>query len=239
MAGCVAAEEEADEILAAGPDGATLERWLVRREAGEPLAWITGMVTFCGRPLHVEPGVFVPRIQSEELARRGVRAVPEQGRVADLCTGAGAIAATIAASAPKATVVGTDVDPRAARCARRNGVSVVVSDLADGLADRAFDVVTAVAPYVPSDAIALLPSDVQRYEPHSALDGGVDGLEVVRRVIAGAARVLLPDGWLFVELGGEQETAVRPALDMYGFGCVEVWCDDDGDLRGVAARLQP
>lgn len=231
-AGCVAAEEEAAAFVAAAPDEATLEAWLRRREQGEPPAWITGTAVFCGRALHVAPGVYVPRQHSEELARRAAAVLPEGGRALDLCTGAGAVAAHLLAEVPAATVVGVDRDHGAAACARRNGVPTLVGDLAEPIRARRFDVVTAIAPYVPTGAIRLLPADVQRYEPREALDGGADGLDVVRRVVGAAARLLRPGGWLLVELGGEQDEA----LDLTGFDDVTAWVDDDGDLRGVACR---
>lgn len=237
LAGCVAADEEADELLASAPDAATLEHWVARRERGEPLAWITGKMHFCDRTVYVEPGVYVPRPQSEELVRRAARAAPARGRVADLCTGTGAIAASITASVPTAVVIATEIDLRAARCARRNDVHVVVSDLDGGLESGVFDVVTAVAPYVPSDALHVLPRDVQRYEPRVALDGGAGGLEVLRRVVAAAARLLVPGGWLFSELGAGQGAALEPVLETHRFGDADVWFDDEGDARGLAARL--
>src|SRR5205085_2097450 len=109
-AGCIAAEDEAAELLAAGPDAATLEGWLRRREQGEPLAWITGRMRFCGQTLRVTAGVYVPRVQSEELARRAASLLPVGGLAVDLCTGAGAIAVHLRAEVPTATVVGVDVD---------------------------------------------------------------------------------------------------------------------------------
>ncbi|HEX6420336.1 MAG TPA: HemK/PrmC family methyltransferase [Acidimicrobiales bacterium] len=236
-AGCVAAEEEAAEMLAAAPDGAALEAWLRRRERGEPLAWITGVATFCDRPLRVEPGVYVPRYQTEELARRAAALLPRGGRAVDLCTGSGAVAAHLAAAVPGARAVGVDLDERAAACARSNGVPAVVGDLDAPLrAHRAVDVVTAVPPYVPTGALRLLPADVQRYEPRRALDGGVDGLDLVRRVVAAAGRLLRPGGWLLVEVGGRQDRDLAPVLADAAFDVVEPWRDDEGDLRGVAAR---
>jgi release factor glutamine methyltransferase len=239
-AGCVAAEEEAHDLLETAPDPRTLEAWLSRRERGEPLAWITGGLEFCGRWLHVAPGVYVPRIQSEELARRASRLLSDHARSADLCTGAGAIAAHIRAEVPTTSVIAVDVDPRAVACATSNGIHALVGDLDLPLhTDRAFDLVTAVPPYVPTGDLRLLPADVQRYEPRAALDGGADGLDVARRVLAAAGRLLRPGGWLLVELGGTQDAALAPDLALSGFGDVEPWRDDDGELRGLAARLIP
>jgi release factor glutamine methyltransferase len=245
VAGCVAAEEEADELVAAAPDEDVLDGWVRRREQGEPLAWITGTMLFCGRPLRVGPGVYVPRYETEELARRAAAHLvdaaagdlPRVPRAADLCTGAGAVAAHLAAAVPGATVVGVDIDPLAVTCARRNGVAAVHSDLDAPLRSGAFDVVTAVAPYVPRRDIAFLPADVRRYEPRRALDGGDDGLDVVRRVVVGAARLLRPGGWLLAEVGGDQDELVIPSLTAAGFATPASWRDEDGDLRGVAARM--
>jgi release factor glutamine methyltransferase len=236
-AGCVAAEQEAAAFLAAARDAPTLEAWLRRREQGEPPAWITGTVLFCDQTLHLAPGVYVPRIQSEELARRAAALLPDNGRAVDLCTGAGAVAAHLLTQVPTATVIGIDVDVRAATCARRNGVPTAVADLAEPLRRlEGFDVVTAVAPYVPTGELRLLPADVRRYEPRLALDGGADGLDLVRRVIAAAMRLLRPGGWLLIEVGGEQDEILAPTLGACGFDLVTPWCDDDGDLRGIATR---
>ncbi|HEY7917466.1 MAG TPA: HemK family protein methyltransferase [Acidimicrobiales bacterium] len=235
-AGCVAAEEEADELLGGAADTTTLQNWVSRRETGEPLAWITGTVRFCGHRVRVDPGVYVPRIQSEELARRAASLLPAYGRAADLCTGSGAIAVHLVAAVPTASVVGVDLDRRSAVCARGNGVRAVVADLARPLRTRSFDVVTAVAPYVPTGELRLLPADVQRYEPRRSLDGGHDGLDLVRRIVTAAARLLRPGGWLLTELGGDQQDTLDPALAASGFILVDPWFDEDGDLRGVAAQ---
>ena len=238
-AGCVRPEDEATALRTAAPDQATLAAWVVRREQGEPLAWITGTTLFCGHTLHVEPGVYVPRPQTEELARRAATILGAGGlRAADLCTGAGAIAVHLRAAVPTASVMGVDVDPGAVRCARRNGIPAIVDDVGHALRAGAFDLVTAVPPYVPTAQLALLPSDVQRFEPRRALDGGPDGLDVARRIVASAARLLRPGGWLLLEVGADQDRVLEPALDAAGFGAVSTWADDDGDLRGLVARTR-
>jgi release factor glutamine methyltransferase len=236
-AGCVAAAEEAAEILAAGPDDATLETWLRRRENGEPLAWITGRMVFCGRTVAVAPGVYVPRLQSEELARRAARLLAGgQPRAVDLCTGAGAVAAHLAAEVPTAAVIAVEVDAVAVACARRNGVLALRADLGGALRSHVFDVVTAVAPYVPTAELRFLPADVQRHEPRLALDGGADGLDVVRRVVEAGAWLLRPGGWLLVEVGADQDRALGPTLAACGYDAGDRWYDEDGDLRGLVAR---
>jgi release factor glutamine methyltransferase len=163
--------------------------------------------------------------------------LPTGGRALDLCTGAGAVAAHLMARDPTVFVMGTDIDRRAAACARRNGVLSVVADLAEPLrATPGFDVVTSVAPYVPTGDLRLLPADVQRYEPRLALDGGGDGLDLVRRVVVAAGRLLRPGGWLVIEVGGDQDQALALDLAAAGFDVVRAWWDDDGDLRGIAAQ---
>ncbi len=234
-AGCVAAREEAAALIAAANDVGALEAMVRRREDGEPLAWITGRVQFGGRTVSIRPGVFVPRPQTEELARRAAARLAAGGRVADLCAGSGAIAAHLQVSVQGATVVAVDLDPLAAACARANGVPAVVGDLGAPLRSHAFDLVTAVAPYVPTAALDLLPSDVRRHEPTVALDGGPDGLRLVERAAAVAARLLRPGGALLLEIGGDQEAEVRRTLVGHGFTAVGCWYDEDDDLRGIEA----
>ena len=123
---------------------------------------------FCGVRVLVEPGVFVPRPQTEALARRAVGAAAVDGIAVDLCTGSGAVAVVLRAERPGATVIATDVDPLAVACARRNGVEALPGDLDEPLPPafrERVDVVTAVVPYVPTEALHLLPRDVLAYEP--------------------------------------------------------------------------
>ena len=168
--------------------------------------WIIGIQQFCGHPLHVDPGVYVPRLQSEDLALPCRRVLDRTGGPAvDLCTGCGPVAAHLLAAVPAAQVVGVEIDPGAAACARRNGVPVLLGDLAEPLRSLEFGLVTAVAPYVPTGELGTLPRDVQHYEPARALNGGSDGLDLVRRIVVGSARILRPGGWLLLEIGGAQD----------------------------------
>jgi len=237
-AGCIAPEAEATELAATTTDGDALDRLAGRREAGEPLAWLTGRIRFGHLVLAIDPGVYVPRPQTEQLARRAAVLLPAGGRAVDLCTGCGAVAALLHATVPTARVVGVDLDPTAVACAHRNGVAAVVGDLGGPLRpDLGADVVTAVAPYVPTTALHLLPSDVRDHEPARALDGGTDGLAVVRRIVTEAAQLLRPGGHLIVELGGDQPEALIPDLAAAGFAPPDVWHDDEGDPRGLTATL--
>ena len=173
--GCVVPTAEADNLLTAAREGVVpIEELVRRRLRGEPLAWITGSVTFCGLRVRVDPGVFVPRPHTEALSRRAVELLPDQGIAVDLCTGSGAVAVVLAAARPRALVVGTDVDPVAVACARRNGVAASAGDLDGSLPSTLrgrVDLITAVVPYVPTEELHLLPRDVLAHEPRRALDG--------------------------------------------------------------------
>jgi release factor glutamine methyltransferase len=239
--GCVAAGEEAEELMTAARGDDELAAWVERRRAGEPLAWITGHAIFCGLPIAIESGVYVPRWQSEPLAALAARLLPPDGRAVDLCTGSGAVAMVMQSIRPGATVVATEIDPRAAACARRNGLVVYEGHLDQTLPrwlKSQVDVMTGVLPYVPSDALHLLPRDVQRFEPRMALDGGEDGLGVIRTAIHRCPRWLKPGGWLALEIGGDQAEPVTALLVAAGFGFIDVIEDGDGDLRGVFGQLK-
>lgn len=240
-AGCIGAREEADElILAAGGDPDVLEDLVARRTEGEPIAWLTGAVTFCGINLLVAPGVYVPRWQTEPMARRAATHLRGAGVAADLCTGVGAIAAVLAAAVPTAQVVATELDNNAVQCARRNGVEVFEGFLDDPL-PREFahgiDVLTAVVPYVPTDSLRLLPRDVLAFEPRLSLDGGVGGTDLLLEVARRSTGWLRPGGWLLLELGGDQADPVGQLLRGLGFEGVDVMADEDGDPRAICAHL--
>ena len=221
-AGFVAAEEEAAELLAAPGD---LEAMVARRLTGEPLAWITGTAPFCGLWIRVDPGVYVPRWQTEALAWRAVERLPADGVAIDLCTGSGAIAKVLMTHRPRARVIASDVDPNAVACARSNGVEAYEGDLFEPLADVVADVIVGVVPYVPTPDLPLLQRDTFTFETPLAYDGGADGLDIVRRVVA-EARAYLPGGALLLELGGDQAAALGgdPILD------------EEGDVRGIELR---
>jgi release factor glutamine methyltransferase len=240
-AGCIAASEEADElIVAAGGEPGVLDDLVARRTTGEPIAWLTGSVTFCDVELFVDRGVYVPRWHTEPLTRRAVTLLPSGGVAADLCTGAGAIAAVLGRAVPTARVLATELDPEAAHCARRNGVEVFEGFLDDPLPSRfegRVDVMTAVVPYVPTGSLPFLPRDVLAFEPRLALDGGVEGTDLLGEVVARCTRWLARGGSILLELGGDQAGPVSRLLDHAGFEDVDVMVDEDGDPRAICARL--
>jgi release factor glutamine methyltransferase len=239
--GFIAAEEESRELLAyAAGDPASLDAAVRRRLTGEPLAWITGVVTFCGVSVHVDPGVYVPRWLSEPLARQAVDRLPEDGTAVDLCTGSGAIAKVLRAYRPKARVVASDVDARAVACAGANGVEAYAGDLfapLPGELTGGVDVVVAVVPYVPTPELPLLQRDTFTFETPLSYDGGPDGTDLLRRVIRDSPRYLTLGGTLLLELGGDQAGRLTDELVRHGFGDLSILTDEDGDVRGVAATF--
>ena len=240
-AGFIAAEEEAAELLAcAAGDLDVLGSMVRRRLTGEPLAWITGSTVFCGLEIHVDPGVYVPRWQSEALAHRAAQRLPAGGTAVDICTGAGPIAMTLAAGDPGARVVASDIDERAVGCARANGVDVYHGDLFAPLPatlQGQVDVVVGVVPYVPTTALPMLQRDTFAFESALSYDGGDDGADILRRVMAEGTRFLRPGGALLLELGGDQAEVLRADLAQLGYVDVMVIVDEDGDVRGIESTL--
>ncbi len=238
----MAAEEEAAELAAvAGCDATLLTSLADRRRTGEPLAWITGRAEFGDLTVRIDPGVYVPRWQSLPLVRRAAARLPERGTAIDLCTGSGAIAATLRAERPTARIVATDSDARAVACARANGVEAYPGDLFSGVPPTLrgkVDVVVAVVPYVPTPELQMLPRDTLRFEDASHYDGGPDGTDILQRTVTGAPRFLRSGGVLLLELGGEQADALRPVMERIGYRSMEIWSDEDGDVRGVEAILR-
>ena len=226
--GFVAPDEEAAELRAAA--NGNLDALVARRLTGEPLAWITGSVEFCGRVIKIDEGVYVPRWHTESLAWRAVERMPQGGSGIDLCTGSGAIAAVLIAERG-AHMQASDLDVGCVTCARTNGVDAVVGDLFEGLSGDPVDVVTGVVPYVPTGDLPLLQRDTFAFETTLAYDGGDDGLDIARRAVVGARERLKPGGALLLELGGHQ----AEELDLDGFDDVSVLRDEEGDPRGIEA----
>jgi release factor glutamine methyltransferase len=239
----VAAEEEAALLVtAAAGDPDRREALVRRRTAGEPLAWLVGAVDFCGQRVRVDPGVYVPRWQTQAMARRALELLAPAGVAVDLCTGAGAIPCLFRARRPAATVVATDIDPAAVACARANGVDARLGHLDEPLSAALLgtvDVLTAVVPYVPTEDLAFLPRDVLAYEPRRALDGGEGGLTVLRTVVARSTRWLRPGAWLLLELGGRQAAPVAAAMEASGFTAISVLRDEEGDDRAIEGSMFP
>lgn len=225
-AGCVFAEEEARMLMRAASGPAELEAMVAARVAGLPLEQIVGWAEFCGLRIAVRPGVFVPRRRTELLARQAISLVRPGDVVLDMCCGTGAVAAAIASSPEPGggiEVHAVDLDPVAVACARDNlaGLGTVhEGDLYDPLPPTLkgrVDLIAANAPYVPTDRIALMPPEARDHEPLHALDGGADGLDIQRRIVAGASEWLRPNGYLMIETSDRQAPRTVQAFARNGF----------------------
>ncbi|MEU8932281.1 putative protein N(5)-glutamine methyltransferase [Streptomyces sp. NPDC048409] len=216
-AGCVFAEDEADLILATARTPGELAGMVDRRSAGQPLEHVLGWAGFHGLRVLVEPGVFVPRRRTEFLVDQALAQAPDATVVVDLCCGSGAVGAALAAALGNAELHAADIEPAAVDCARRNlapyGGNAHLGDLFDALPAALrgrVGILAANVPYVPSGEVALLPAEARDHEPLAALDGGGDGLDVLRRVAAGAPEWLAPGGCVLVETSERQaDAAVR------------------------------
>jgi release factor glutamine methyltransferase len=243
-AGCVFAEDEARLLGAAAADPAELARLVDRRVAGEPLEHLLGWAEFAGHRVAVGPGVFVPRRRTELLVDQATTLAAGRAGlvVVELCCGAGAVGAVLAATLDRIDLYAVDVDDTAVRYARRNlaGAGRVFQGDLDAplpptLAGRV-DLLLANAPYVPSDAVALLPPEARDHEPRAALDGGPDGLDVLRRVVTAAPRWLAPAGHLLVEVAAGQAGELVAAAGRAGLAARVVSAPDRDATALVASR---
>lgn len=213
-AGCVFAEDEARLLVSADVSAARLAELVELRVAGFPLEPLLGWAEFCGLRIGVDPGVFVPRQRTEFLVREAAARTPPRAVVLDLCCGSGALGMALAAivgGGREVELVAADLEPAAVTNARRNleplGGRVFEGDLFEPLPPELrgrVDILLCNTPYVPSDRIATMPPEARLHEPRMTLDGGVDGLDLQRRVAAEAARWLSPGGHLFVEASEDQ-----------------------------------
>lgn len=209
--GSVFAEDEAELLIAEARTPDELAAMVERRVAGLPLEVIVGWAEFCGLRIVVDSGVFVPRRRTEVVVREAMALVRPGAVVLDLCCGTGAVGAAIHAAVDGIELYASDVEPVAVRCARRNleplGGQVFEGDLYDPLPATLrgrVDLLVVNAPYVPTDAIALMPPEAREHEPRVTLDGGADGVDIQRRVAAEAGEWLAPDGRLLIETSREQ-----------------------------------
>jgi release factor glutamine methyltransferase len=230
-AGCVFAEDEARLLVAAANTPAELDAIVRRRVAGEPLEQVLGWAEFRGLRIAVEPGVFVPRRRTEFLVEQAAALAGAGSVVLDLCCGSAALGAALAAEVSGIEVYAADIDPVAVKCARRNMPAdrVFEGDLYDALPSALrgrVDLVVANVPYVPTEAIAGMPPEARDHEPKTALDGGADGLDVLRRVAAAAPDWLAPGGHLLIETSEPQMPAALDAFTRAGLIARVASCDE-------------
>jgi len=242
-AGCVFAEDEARLLVADAATPAVLAAMVDRRAAGVPLEHILGWAEFCGLRIAVDPGVFVPRRRTEFLVQQaaalskqsmGARSTPAGGPVVvDMCCGSGAVGVAVATAVGRSELHAADIDPAAVSCADRNlktvGGRVYQGDLYAALPDSLrgrVDILVANAPYVPTEEIGMMPPEARLFEPAVALDGGSDGLDLQRRVAAGAPGWLAPDGRLLIETSDRQALGTVDIFRRAGLGARLVSSDE-------------
>jgi release factor glutamine methyltransferase len=240
-AGCVFAEDEARLLMSAAGIPAELDAMVSRRAAGEPLEQVIGWAGFCGLRIALAPGVFVPRRRTEFLVRQAIALAGPGAVIVDLCCGAGAIGAALAAAVERAEVHAADIDPAAVRCARQNlpAARVYAGDLYEALPSGLrgqIAILAANVPYVPTGDIAYLPSEARTHEPRAALDGGQDGLDVLRRVAAGARAWLAPGGHLLSETSERQAPLAEKVLAAAGLTAQVVSSADLGATVVIGRR---
>lgn len=241
-AGCVFAEEEAQLLTLEAQSPEHLELLVSRRVGGLPLEHVLGWVDLCGDRYLLGPSVFVPRPRTAALVRRAVTIATASATIVDLCCGCGAVGAAVARRVSGSRLYATDIDEEAVRWANRNllplGGEAFVGNLFSGIPSElkgTVDVVTIIAPYVPTAEIELLPHEARDFEPLVALDGGADGLEVLRRAIEEAREWLAPTGVLVTEIAESQSQSVLEFAHEQGFAATAN-TDDDGATVAVISR---
>ena len=228
----------------------TVRAMTARRLAGEPVAYITGSWEFYGVPLEVSRDVLIPRPDTEVMVEAAVKLFEGRNgrpRILDLCTGSGCVGIALAVRMPGARVVLVDNDHKALSLCRRNvqlnGLDVRVMCIDADVTRKPpmllgkFDLITCNAPYIPTAEIETLDSSVKDYEPWQALDGGEDGLDIIRPVIALWKSVLKDRGTIMLEIGEGQSLEVQMLLTQAGFTQVGALRDAGGTDRIIVGRL--
>ncbi|GAC1523957.1 MAG: putative protein N(5)-glutamine methyltransferase [Marmoricola sp.] len=237
-AGCVFAEEEAALLREVSTDQATLADLTARRVAGEPLEYLVGFVELGGSRYSLQPGVFIPRQRSALLVTEAARV--GGGLILDLCCGCGALGLAVRERIGGA-LVAADISAVAVECARRNGVEeAYVGDLFSplpGTLRGSVGLLIANTPYVPSAAIADMPRESRDHEPPASVDGGADGLDLHRRVLADASAWLTSGGHLLTETSRTQAPALAQLARDAGLE-PQLVTDDDLGATVLIARLR-
>ena len=221
---------------------------LVRREAGEPLAYLLGSAFFKGLEFAVSPAVLIPRPDTEVLVDQALKQAQAMGapRIVDLGTGSGIIAILLARLCPWAAVSAVELSAAALECARDNArrhsveIRFLEGDWFGPLGAERFDLIVSNPPYV-ADGDPHLQQNGLPFEPQDALSDGVpggDGMACIRTLIQGARKHLLPGGWLLIEHGYDQAVEVRDLLRAAGFAELASWCDDAA-IERVSGGRQP
>lgn len=211
-----------------------------RRKMGEPLGYILGECEFMGLPFYVESGVLIPRADTETLVETVVNGAGDRKKVLDICTGSGCIGISLARFIPDARVTMLDISDIAVETAKKNAalsnvsdrVTVEKCDILREYPKDAFDIIVSNPPYIETNVIETLQTEVKDYEPRLALDGGGDGLDFYRRITAIAPQMLEKGGMLAFEIGYNQGEAVRELMKK-DFKNIEIIKDLAGNDRVV------
>jgi release factor glutamine methyltransferase len=230
-----------------------LERLIVRAEQGEPIQYIIGHVDFRGLEICCDRRALIPRPETEQLVEQVLQAVASgewrvasELKIADIGTGTGCISLALLHELPNAVVTAIDISPDALALARENAgrlglldrFQALENNLLDGFEADSLDVVVSNPPYIFSEVWKNLEPCVRDFEPKLALDGGADGLDLIRTLVKQASRVLKAGGGLFLEIGYDQGLAVSKLLEQHGFQQVETIKDLAG-LDRIVLGLRP
>jgi release factor glutamine methyltransferase len=230
------------------PVRARMRELVQRRAQAEPVAYLVGHREFFSLDFDVTRDVLIPRPDTETLVMAVLDAAKSitEPKILDLCTGSGCVAISVAKNCPGARVTATDLSAAAIEVARKNAVkhhvddrvTLMTGDLFAAIdANDRFDIISANPPYVTTRELETLARDIRKYEPRAALDGGADGLDVVRRIIREAPQHLVPGGSIFLEISPEQGAAVETLFTEAGpYADVSVLKDLSGRIRVAAAR---
>jgi release factor glutamine methyltransferase len=231
------------------PRLAAMRRGIRRLAAGEPVQYILGQWEFLGRVFKTDPRALIPRPETEELTRLALSCEAlwqmPQRCVADVGTGSGCIAVSLALARPDFSVVALDTSEAALELARENATALSVADriafvhaeLCDAVEPESLAGIVTNPPYIPTAEVETLPRHIGEHEPRTALDGGPDGMDVIRVIVQDAAVALAPGGFLFMEIGATQDRAVAALCESVGFDDVAVLPDLSGRQRVVRGRL--
>ncbi|MBF0473065.1 MAG: peptide chain release factor N(5)-glutamine methyltransferase [Nitrospirae bacterium] len=208
-----------------------IEHFAKRRAAREPLQYILGQVEFLGLTIKVGRGVLIPRPETELVTLHAINLIKKHSfnKIIDLCTGSGCIALSIAREFPNISITGTDISDAALKFAKENvdlnnitNVSLIKSPLFDQLKNKTFDLIISSPPYIKTPVIETLQPEIRLYEPLEALDGGVDGLDLYRKILNQAPEYLNLDGMIVFEIGDDQGDDIKIIAKDAGFINIEI-----------------
>lgn len=221
-------------------DADTFMKLANRRASGEPVQYIIGSAPFYGLEFIVNPSVLIPRFDTEVLVEEVLKAVKEDDKILDLCTGSGCIAVSIKKYKPSAQVYASDISMDAIKIAKGNAeandtdITFIHSDLLDNVGDG-YDIIVSNPPYIKTAVIEGLDDIVKKHEPYIALNGGTDGLDYYWRIVADSRTHLKQGGRLMMEIGYDQGEELKELLKEAGYSNIEIKKDLSGNDRVAMA----